>query len=88
MKAQNRLESLPNIGTTLAERLRSVGVSTVKQLEELGAVEAYKRIQNQIPEKLPVCYNLYSLEGALQNIDWRKLSEKQKNKLLLEAGRI
>ncbi len=81
------LETLPNIGKTLANRLRSVGVDDVDALRLVGAVEAYQRIAGEYgPNRPPLCYNLYSLEAAIRGHDWRLLDEAAKKKLRQLAG--
>jgi DNA transformation protein and related proteins len=41
--------------------------ATVGDLRSVGAVTAYERICGKHPgETIPVCYYLYSLEGALR----------------------
>ncbi len=71
-----------NIGKKIGERLVAVGIPSLSELKRIGAVEAHRRISIQYQgEILPVCYYLYSFEGAIQNKDWRKLNEIEKNKL-------
>ena len=82
-----QLTRLRNIGSTVAKRLEEIGVFSEKDLEEMGSAEAYLRIQANYPEShLPVCYYLYSLEGALQNKDWREFSDRQKLNMQRAAG--
>lgn len=77
------IEELRNIGPTIAHRLREVGVQTVGDLRSIGAAGAYERICAKYPGKtIPVCYYLYSLEGALRNQHWDALGPKLKDKLL------
>ena len=81
------LTELKNIGKTVASKLRDLGITNEMELKKLGSVKAYKWLSEQTPEKhLPVCYYLYSLEGAIQNKHWDDLSEKEKTKLRLAAG--
>lgn len=81
------LETLPNIGKTLANHLRSVGVDDVDALRLVGAVEAYQRIAGEYgPNRPPLCYNLYSLEAAIRGHDWRLLDEAAKTTLRQLAG--
>ncbi|MDX1957282.1 MAG: TfoX/Sxy family DNA transformation protein [Leptospiraceae bacterium] len=76
-----------NIGKKIGERLTKVGISTLSELKKFGAVEAHRRISIEYHgERLPVCYYLYSFEGAIQDIDWRELSPKEKNKLKKEIS--
>ena len=81
------LTGLKNIGSTLAHRLQAIGVTSKQDLQALGAAAAYQRMQSRYPEaRLPLCYYLYSLEGALHNRDWRSFTEQEKAAMRTEAG--
>ena len=81
------LSELKNIGKTVASRLHELGVTSEAELRKLGAANAYKWLSDQNPDKhLPVCYYLYSLEGAIKDKHWDDLSEKEKTKLRFSAG--
>ena len=81
------ITALRNIGKTVATRLHEIGVSNEDQLKKMGSAKAYKWLSLQSPEKrLPVCYYLYSLEGAIRNIHWDELTEKEKAQLRMAAG--
>ena len=82
-----QLEELPNIGKTIAKKLHTIGIYTQKDLKEVGSVRAYKFLQAQSIAKLPICYNLYSLEGAIRGIKWTELSQEIKDKLKKEINR-
>lgn len=83
----NHLSHLRNIGTTVAMRLQEAGITSEAELRELGAAKAYRLMSAQCPGKhLPVCYYLYSLEGAIQDRHWDALSEREKTELRLAAG--
>ena len=41
----DELRKLPNLGPVLADNLHAIGVDTPDQLRDLGAVEAFSRIQ-------------------------------------------
>ena len=79
------LSQLANIGKTLAQKLNVIGIYDKTQLAHIGAVEAYKKLQAHSHKTLPVCYYLYSLEGALRDCHWSKLSEQIKDRLYLQA---
>ncbi len=82
-----KLEDLRNIGSTLAKRLEEIGVFDEADLKAMGSATAYRRIQTQYPDaNLPLCYYLYSLEGALQNKDWRSFTAQQKADMQSKAG--
>jgi len=71
MKMQ-RLEDLPNLGKTIIQNLHSIGVYSVGDLKKVGPVGVYKKITTKYPKKTwPVCYYLYSIEGALTGKHWK-----------------
>ena len=77
------LASMKNIGPTIQRRLREIGINSKKDLKKTGSVLAYQKIQSKNPGKtIPVCYYLYSLQGALDNVRWDDLSQNKKQKLL------
>jgi len=81
------LTELKNIGSTVAARLHEVGIRNRSELQQTGSVKAYKWLSEKYSgTRLPVCYYLYSLEGAIQNRHWSDLSESEKTKLRLAAG--
>jgi DNA transformation protein and related proteins len=75
------LTSLPNIGRTLAARLKAVGIEDRQALETMGPARAYVVMCIENGYRLPLCYYLYSLEGALHGVDWRCLSSDAKRAL-------
>jgi len=83
---KRQLTDLKNIGKTLAEKLNEIEIYTKADLNKVGAAKAYQWLNAKASKKLPVCYYLYSLEGALQDKDWRDLSESQKQTLKRQAG--
>jgi DNA transformation protein len=81
------LKGLCNIGPTIAARLDEVGVSTVGDLRRVGVVKAFQLVRSRNANKnIPVCYYLYSLQGALNGVHWDALSEQTKRRLVREAG--
>ena len=82
MTKNRDLTELKNIGKKIATRLNEVGIISENELRKVGAVEAHKRIKEKYPdETLPVCYYLYSFEGALKNKHWDAIGEKRKRDL-------
>lgn len=74
-----QLSKLPNIGKIVEEQLIQVGISTLDELKNIGSREAWLRIQ-KIDES--ACINrLMALEGAIQNINKKMLSDQVKNDL-------
>lgn len=59
-----------NIGITIAKKLNEIGVFTLADLAEMTPKIAYQKICDKYPEKtIPKCYYLYSLQGALLDLD-------------------
>jgi DNA transformation protein len=81
-----QLRGLKNIGPTIEKRLRDVGIETAEQLARIGPAEAWRRISEANPgATVPVCYYLYSLEGALRGVHWDDLPAAVKRRLRAEA---
>ena len=82
MTLNRKLTDLKNIGNKIAARLRSVGIFSEGDLRSVGAVQAYRLIKEKYPEEtLPVCYYLYSFEGALTDEHWDAIGERRKREL-------
>ena len=78
--------TLTNIGPTIAKNLQRIGINTRADLERATSVGAYLHLTASFPEKTwPVCYYLYSLEGALRDKHWDKLGDKVKDQLVQEV---
>jgi DNA transformation protein and related proteins len=85
---RNSLKGAKNIGATIEKRLNEIGIFTLADLAEITPVKAYQKICDRHPEKkFPVCYYLYSLQGALLNLHWDKLPKSLKADLLRQVGR-
>jgi len=86
-RQQEPIEQLKNIGPTIARRLKEIGVHTRADLEAIGSVAAYRRICEWHQGKtIPVCYYLYSLEGALRGLHWDAIGPGVKQSLLSQAS--
>lgn len=73
------LQSLPNIGKSLAEKLEKVGINSPEELKNTGSEKALLRIR-EIDQS--GCYNmLCALEGAIRGIRWHGLSKERKEEL-------
>ena len=78
-----------NIGPTIGKRLNELGIFTLADLAEVTPVKAYQTLTKKYPNKtFPVCYYMYSLEGALVDLHWDDLPQTEKNRLLKEAQGI
>lgn len=86
LRANEVLCDLTNIGPTIAAKLAAVGIETVGDLRRISPAGAFKLVKANNPGMtLPVCYYLYSLQGALDGIHWNVLPEKKKRVLLRDA---
>ncbi len=83
----NSWKGVKNIGKKLSSRLDQIGIHSIEELKKFGVSNVYKKLSIEFGEKLPVCYYLYSLEGAIHGIHWDLISEKRK-KVLLEEIKI
>ena len=77
------VEQLKNIGETSGRWLHEAGIHTRADLEEIGAVMAYKVIQHQRPGVNIML--LYALQAALMDIHWNALPPDLKEQLRQDA---
>lgn len=85
---KNNLKGAKNIGTTIEKRLNEIGVFSLTDLAEITPVGAYLLICERNPDKtLPVCYYLYSLQGALLDLHWNEIPYELKKELLKKVGK-
>ena len=75
----SELSKLPNIGKELEKQLNEVGINTYDELIDLGSQEVWLKIKEI--DKSACINRLMALEGAIQNIRWHNLSEKDKKYL-------
>ena len=75
----SELTSLRNIGKNIEQRLKTVGISTAEELKKVGSKEAFVKLKSHDPG---VCIvYLYTLEGAVSDIDYNHLPENIKKDL-------
>jgi DNA transformation protein len=80
-----RLSHLVNIGAKTEYLLHEVDIWTQQELQEIGPVEAWKRIKERLPEQATLdC--LYVLQGALLGVPWHKLPVEVVDELLAEVA--
>ncbi len=76
------LDGLRNLGPTIVRTLNNVGIASREDLARVGPAHVYPRIAHANPGKsFPVCYYLYSLEGALRGVHWNELALRVKVRL-------
>jgi DNA transformation protein len=81
------LSALKNLGATITIKLGEIGIYSESDLRRVGPAAAYRLMQKHEGKKLPVCYYLYSLAGALEDKHWDDLSDQRKKELLIDIGR-
>ena len=70
------LTAMTNIGKEMASKLKSVEIESAEKLIEIGSKEAFFRLKTKYPQ---VCLvHLYTLEGAIQNVEFNSLSKEKK----------
>jgi len=79
MEANQNLEDLPNIGSTLASLLQEAGINTPADLYNSGSLQAFIRVKAIDND---ACFSkLCALEGAVEGIRWHSLSKAKKEEL-------
>ena len=79
------LRDLRNLGPASERMLRAAGIRTPSELDELGAVEAYRRVIAAGAH--PSLNLLWAIEGALLDLDWRELPSERKAELRAQLSR-
>lgn len=75
----SELTSLRNIGKEMEKKLTSVGIDSAEKLIESGSKQAFMKLKEAYPS---VCLvHLYTLEGALTDVEFNSLSEDKKKEL-------
>lgn len=79
-RADENLASLPNIGKTLAAKLKAIGINDAGGLIKEGSQNAFLKIKSNGGSH--PCYNLLcALEGAIRNTRWHDLPKGVKLEL-------
>ena len=74
-----KLSNVRNIGKELERKLQIIGINSAEELKNTGSKETFFKLKQRFPE---VCLvHLYSLEGAITDINFNKLSEETKKDL-------
>ena len=75
----SELTSMMNIGKEMERKLTTVGIDSAENLIETGSKQAFLKLKEVYPQ---VCLvHLYTLEGAIHNIEFNCLSEDKKKEL-------
>lgn len=73
------LISMRNIGKEMERKLKSIGVCSSGELKRMGSKEAFLRLKMRYPSICAVY--IYTLQGAIDDIDYNRLSEETKQDL-------
>lgn len=75
----SELTSMKNIGKEMARKLSSVGIDSSEKLIAAGSKQAFSMLKQSYPQ---VCLvHLYTLEGAIHNVEFNQLPEEKKKEL-------
>lgn len=75
----SELTDMMNIGKEMAKKLEAVGIDSSEKLIQTGSKQAFLQLKQEYPN---VCLvHLYTLEGAITNIEFNCLSEEKKKEL-------
>jgi DNA transformation protein len=70
------LTSMRNIGKEISKKLNTIGICSAEELMQIGSKEAFLSLKTRYPN---VCLvHLYTLQGAIDDIDYNKLPEETK----------
>ena len=73
------LTSMRNIGKEIEKKLKSIEICSAEELKQVGSKEAFFRLKARYSN---VCLvHLYTLQGAIDNIEYNQLSEATKRDL-------
>lgn len=78
-------DGMLNLGPVSRKWLEQAGITSERQLHELGAVAAFRRVRLATGMK-PTAHLLYALEGAITRTPWTLIPESRRIELRREAG--
>ena len=74
-----------NIGPVSSKWLAEVGIHNVDDLREAGSIPTYQMLKEMYPERVSLNL-LWGLEAAVRDMDWRDLTETDKEELKSKLG--
>lgn len=82
MSAPTSLKDLPGLGPASQKMLEQAGITSVAQLQAMGAVACFVQVRRCGPR---ASLNLlWALESALTGEPWQEIARTQRTRLLLE----
>lgn len=81
-----RLDSMKNIGKEMKMKLMSIGIASSEDLIRIGSKEVFYQLKERYPN---VCLvHLYTLQGAIDNVEFNELSKEVKIDLKEYCNRL
>ena len=71
---------MKNIGPKSGQWLAEIGIYTINDLRKAGSITTYKILKDMYPKKVSLNL-LWGLEAAIRDVDWRELTEADKEEL-------
>lgn len=81
----DRLKDLPNLRLATERMLKKAGIESVENLEEVGAVNAFKAIQSTHSTDVAIEL-LWALEGAINGTHWSVIPQSRRQELLTQVS--
>jgi len=86
MSSARSLSELDNLGPRSQEWLNAIGIYSLLDLEEIGAVEAYRQLREL---DYPATLNLvYGIQGAIMNCRWNHLPPDIRENLIAQVSEL
>lgn len=75
-----RRNILKNLGPKSRQWLAEIGIYGIRDLRNAGSITTYKMLKERYPKKVSLNL-LWGLEAAIRDMDWRELTEIEKDEL-------
>lgn len=82
-----RVSDLKNLGPSTEKAFAEIGIKTAKQFKKLGWQKTMTLLIKRNPKNNHSLY-AYALIGALENIEWNRISDKQKKAAQEFCGKL
>lgn len=79
----NRIKDLPNLRLANERMLKKAGITSVDELFEAGALNAYKALQETHQDTVSIEL-LWALEGAVSGQHWSVITQQRRSELMSE----
>lgn len=77
---KHRLSQLKNLGPKSESWLNAIGIHTLEDLQDMGAIDSCKVLKAQ---GYNISLNLaYAIEGALRDVHWSKIPDGTRQQLI------